>query len=368
MPEPIIGGSATAYVPNVAAQIALGYTGVRFYWSTSETGTFSLVDTATLVAGTYEYSYNKTDALATDWYQFALYGATPGEGPLSEPMPIGPPRVTRKDVRRGVGRRLRLLTLATVLASPSPTTTTFASTNLIDTDASEYRFANWFARGASATRRVRDKTNAGYTPSTGVVKVNAFSGAPDTGDEIELWRPKGDEDPSELIDEAMNRARFNLLWEDTFYFTTEANVTSYWMPATMRENAIKRVDYAADTYPERPRWSPVGGFWTNEEQGGLLLDIAMSGFGRDPYPGGTVIRVIYNRSGDKMDDDTDYWEVRLEWAVAESAMALLNTMGPSGGMEQTIDVNRVKADLAAEIGAFRQTWAPSAMIRQELPR
>ena len=369
MPSPVaaIGGTAIAYVPDDAQQLTLGYTHVRFYWASSEGGAYSLATSVALVSGQRDYSYNLTTALATDWFTWALYGAVPGEGPQSEPAPLGPARSTRLAIRQGVGARLKAV-LVYPLASVGSATAGVVS-ELIDPDASPHVIGNRFARivsgtGIGQTRRVRSGST-GYTVASGTITINrATSPAWVANDSVELWLPDGDQDPSVAIDDAMQRARSKLWWEDTFYLSTDDSISDYYVAAAIRDERIKRVEYAADTYPTRPNWVPVGYFDCVMDGGNPLLTVKQSGLGNSLYSGGTVIRIVYNRFGDRMDSDTDYWEVPLEWAIAEVAYEYLkNRVAPGGGREDVSDARAAIAAVLDDVMGFRLEYLPSVATR-----
>lgn len=375
MPDltPVIGGVLTAWVPDVDDQMDLGYTAVRFYVASSENGSYTLVNSASLVAGTKDYSYNLTTASATDWFYWALYGATPGEGPASEPVPIGPPRSTRLDIREAVGARLRMVDVFTLTSVVGGNAAVI--NDIIDPDASPHRLGNRFSRVVAGTalgqtRRVRSGTT-GYDTVNGQITVNrAYSPAWLAADTVELWVADGDSDPSVLIDDAMQRARTKVWWEDTFFFTADPTVSEYVMPSLVREDRVKRVQYAADTYPSRPDWRDVG-WWDVTMDGGVpLMTVLTHGLGRGFYAEGTVFRVTYNRPGDRMDDDQDYWECpSLEWAVAETAYEYLKTkIRPRGGKEDTDDAKLALAGMREEVLNHRATWMPSTATRQVAAR
>ena len=373
-PVAVIGGVANVFVPDVDDVLGLGYTGIRIYWATSETATASLATTLALVSGTLDYSYNKTDALATDWFEWCLYGAVPGEGPRSERVPIGPPQTTRLLVRQGVGRRLRIMDGPYAIATPTDADTCVI-TEMIDPDASAWRFANRFARcsagtASGQTRRVRNVANSGYVPATGTLNVNrATSPAWVAGDSLEIWRPKADEDPSVLIDEAMNRAASALWWEETFYLTADAEISEYYMPATMLPGSIIRVEWATDTYPTRPGWEEVS-FWDLTVEGGMpLLHLRRSTVWNSYLAAGDVVRVRFARHGDAMDSDSDYWGVPLPWAVAETALAFLDAIAtPSGAQEQIVDAAKAKGALGADVARYRSMYMPRGKVQIQVPR
>lgn len=71
-------------VEDVGAVIAAGYTIIRVYTDTSETGTFVTLDgTVTLVAGQESYEYTDLDGVTATWYKTAYFGAAVGESDKS---------------------------------------------------------------------------------------------------------------------------------------------------------------------------------------------------------------------------------------------------------------------------------------------
>lgn len=373
MPDPAraIGGVYTAYIPDDDQAMALGYTDLRIYWGTSEAGSYSLADTQSLVSGQKDYSYNKTDAYASDWAYHTLYGAVPGESPASEPVPIGPPRTTRKQVRQGIGERLRMMTLAAVTTGTDANTVVCSS--LIDADGSPSKYANRFARAIGGnvdgeTKRVRNVANSGYVPASGTLNFgNDFSATPNASVVLELWRASKDEDPAAIIDEGMQRARRRLWWEETFYLSTDSNITEYAMPAAMLPGSVTRVEWASGTYPQSPAWTPVG-FWDLYVDGGPMMSIRRTALGTHAYGQGDVIRITYNRFGDRMDDDADYWNVPLEWAVAECAYDYLQTIRtPKGGKEDVSDATVAKGEVAEELREYRAIYMPRPRVHVRGP-
>ena len=364
MPSPtaVIGGSFTVYLPDDTEQIALGYTGIRIYFATSETASPTLVTTLTLVDGTYDYSYNKTDAAATDWFEWCLYGATPGEGSRSERIPIGPPQNTRKTIRQGVGTRLGLMELVTATGTSA---TVFTAPELIDLDRSVHTVGNKWARPTSgsytSSRRVRPGATGYSSRTTGEVTVGrTFGGTLAAATEVELWASRGERDVSAAIDEAMQRARFKLWWEETWFLTVDASISEYYAPQGMLKAGIKAVEYVTDTYPTRPGWAKVGDWDLVNDGGQPLLSISSTPGGNTTYSAGTIIRIVYNRFGDRMDSDTDYWNVPLEWAIAEVAFEYLQAqIVPNGSKEDTAGVATSAAALNAEAMGHRQSYMPS---------
>jgi len=69
-------------IDNIMSQ---GYTLMRVYTDTSESGTFTTLDgTITLVAETSGYAYIDTDGSSSTWYKVSYYGAVPGESSKSD--------------------------------------------------------------------------------------------------------------------------------------------------------------------------------------------------------------------------------------------------------------------------------------------
>lgn len=372
---PRIGWMVRYDAPDVASLMDLGYTHIRVYSAASEAGSYSLHESLELVAGTFHYTSNDPDGLATDWVRFAYYGAVPGESDLSEAVPVGPPVSTRKLIRQMAGERLNLCTVHEVLASPSPTTTAFAAQELIDADNDDEIYARYQVRFTSGgnsgvRRRVRNVANSGYTPATGVLIVNpALSGAPTAGDEFELWHPKGNQDVTDLMDQAINRAAYRVMWEDTHYFVTQTDVEEYRMPGIMLDRMIKSIEWAAGTFGTRPVWRPVEHPSFRRESGSLVLNIAASGLIPPPFSNNTVIKVEYVRHGDLLQSDSDSWDVPLEWASAEAAMEFLDVLGtPTGSLEGVVDAERAKGSLQRQLEVMRQLYMPAPQVIVEIPR
>ncbi len=338
---PVIGALLRAYVPDADDLIDLGYTGIRFYTATSEAGSYSLVHTSTLVAGTTTYDYNHTTALVTDWFYFVPYGATPGEGVRSESMPVGPPQSTRILIRQGVGNRLDLMAGPYALASVSSSTVAVIS-ELIDPDASPHRIANRFARvvagtGIGQTRRLRSGST-GYTIATGTITAGrAYSPAWVGADTVELWLSDRDRDMSAVVDLAMDESRVNLWWEDVTYLVSDGS-SEYWLPnSIVSKGQVKRVEIAWGQYPATPDWRRAG-WWDVVMDGGTpKLSVFATGLGNNPVDSSRIIRVIYNRMGDVMNSDTDYWMVPIEWAIAETELALALMLSQGRGSTESVE-------------------------------
>jgi hypothetical protein len=371
MPDPktAIGGSLSAYVPDDATAIANGYTAVRFYTAATRTGSFALAGTDTLVAGTEDYSYNKTDALISDWFRWTLYGSGPDESAPSEAVPIGLPTISRKDVRQGVGLRLNLLEIVTATGASS---TTFTAPELIDPDRSVHEVANRWARPSAgnyigASRRVR-AGSTGYVPATGTVTVaRTFGGTLAATTEVELWQGRGSIDPSARVDQAMNRAVDTLWYEDTWYFSADdMNVSDFYLPAAVMREGIYSVEWASGTYPQYPGWRPVG-WWDYVKDGGTpLLTVLRSAEGHAMYSRGTVLRIHYARTVGPMDVDADNWPIDFDWAVAETALEYLTgQLTPIGNKENLADIAAAAQQVERSALSLRAVHMPPPVRPRE---
>lgn len=71
-------------VDDITEVMAAGYTVIRVYTDTSQTGNFTTLNgTETLVAGQTGYSYVDTDGTTSTWYKVAYYGSSPDESSKS---------------------------------------------------------------------------------------------------------------------------------------------------------------------------------------------------------------------------------------------------------------------------------------------
>lgn len=372
--EDDIGASIQIYVPDDDVQIDNGYTHIRIYWATSQTATATQETDIALVSGQGDYEYVKSDALETDWWEWCLFdGST--EGPRSERFRVGPLVCTKKEIRRAAGRRLRVMRkVGTVLASPTPTTTAFASTNLIDADASSHKYANALCRFSSGnqageTRRIRNETNSGYAPTTGVLTTNPFSGAPSAGDEFEIWHPKEDDDTDALMDEAVEWAATRLYWPAAFYFTFDSNVEEYQLPMNCMPQVISDVHVARGTYPSRPEWRPVSRWHARMEVSGPVITLQGASYWSTGFAQGDIIQVLYAASAETLPSDSSRVYVNVKWAAAEAAMTFLDHLGvPGGGLESIIDAERAKGSLQRDLVHYRRKYMPEPRVIQELAR
>ena len=63
----------TVIVNNVNAYISMGFTHVRIYTSSTETGTYTYLTSILLASNQMEYSYTHIDGTSDDWYKSSIY-------------------------------------------------------------------------------------------------------------------------------------------------------------------------------------------------------------------------------------------------------------------------------------------------------
>ncbi|KKL14883.1 hypothetical protein LCGC14_2511230, partial [marine sediment metagenome] len=75
-------------VEDVTTQL-LTYTQINVYRSATLGGTYSVIDTVTLVAGTFYYSYSDSAGDLNKWYKYSFHNPTgPVESDLSAPFRV----------------------------------------------------------------------------------------------------------------------------------------------------------------------------------------------------------------------------------------------------------------------------------------
>lgn len=364
-----LGWQYTAPVPDVDDVIALGYTHVRFYYASSEDGSYALGASQALVSGTYSYTYNKTDGLAGDWAQWCFYGLVPGEGIRTDPLPVGPPTITTaKLIRQAVGRRTGLMDLFTITTASDADTCVISEA--IDADALASKYARRFVRisGGTAigqTRRLNSVVNAavGYIPASGTFNINrATSAAWQAGDELELWVARGDKDMSALVDFAMQDARRHIWIGDYATLITVESQSEYVMPQGAMADHIGVPEMMFGTFPDNPAWMQVGYSRAYVEAGATWVSIKPAAMGIEAYSSGRIVRVPYSRNPDRMDSDTDSWPIPLEWATAEVGLEFLSMLfGPGGGQEDVSDIGRAYGQWKDVAMGYRSQYGATPM-------
>ena len=364
----VLGWEVTAPVPDVDDVIALGYTEVRFYYASSEAGSYSQGTPATLVSGTLSYSYNRTTGLLTDWWQWCYYGATPGESTRTDPQPVTVGGLTtRKAIRQAVGVALHLCDVFTLASVTDADTAVISET--IDADAQAAKYARRFVRvsGGTAigqTRRINAASNAaaGYVPASGTFNINrATSPAWVAGDEVELWVARGDADLSAMIDTAMQYARRNIWIDDEYILVTEDSQSEFPMPQGMSEDHAGAPEVCWGTYPDDPDWQQVGWHRPYTQGGQTWMTIRPAAVGINSYGADRIIRIPYSHQVDEMDSDTDTWPIDLRWAVAEVGVEFLRMLfGPGGGAEDVADIGRAYGVWKEQAATYRAMFNPAA--------
>src|SRR5687768_13181232 len=104
-----LGNPISIPVPDID-EILESYNRIRLYKASSQTGTYNLLDTITLVAGTNSYSYQDETGLSTDWYRYSFFQTSDSsESVQSDPQPAGGTAIyTRQEIRRRVAYLMSL--------------------------------------------------------------------------------------------------------------------------------------------------------------------------------------------------------------------------------------------------------------------
>lgn len=192
----------TVYVPlpDNDALMSAGHTTLRLYRATARQGTYAVVGTAALVAGTSVYSFTVASGALTDWYYHVPYTGSV-EGQASEPYPATQqPVYSQLDMLRLAADDLLLFGRVPggeTWPGPSGTTTAagtattvvcsdFADTRFADTD-----FVDWYLRlngGTYAGQERRLRGTPALDPNNGAFTVSrAFGGAPGSSVTFDLW-------------------------------------------------------------------------------------------------------------------------------------------------------------------------------------
>jgi hypothetical protein len=190
-------------VEDVAALLAATYAEITLHSAASVAGSYSEVDTADLVAGTFFYTIDDPNGDLNTWYKYRFTGAS-GAAPIGEfSNPFQLDGVTRK--------RIRQHTIEDYEAGMVLAATSGGSTTSIPTTDSRFKSSAFNTdRGKGGWLHFTTGLNAGESrkvtasdPGAGTFTVNpAFSNAPTSGDEFEWhWLARPDQ-----ADAAINRA------------------------------------------------------------------------------------------------------------------------------------------------------------------
>lgn len=183
-------------IEDITTQL-LTYDKLRIYRSATLAGTYSLIATEDLVAGQYHYSYVDAVGSVNSWYKYTLYNATgPVESGYSDIFrPFG---TTRLRIRQ---RALSEYRAGLVMVAAAGGTTTMWKTADPRVATSLFRaskfVSSWLMPTSAAVAALEGATRfitANATPANGELSVDAWSHAPQAGDEGELhWLARPEE-------------------------------------------------------------------------------------------------------------------------------------------------------------------------------
>lgn len=208
-----LGNLVTANRPDIASDIAT-FDQLRFYRASSQTGSGSVVNTATLVAGTTSYQYQDTSGLATDWYYHTLFNSSSSqESTATERIPAtNAPVYSRQTIRQMLADRLgcygKPLRNYTFPGSSGTTTGAGSSTTVVCSTFISGRWAtnqwvDWFLRATSGTESGNERLVTSFTAASGTFTTDAWGTGVGNSATFELYMLR----PSSWWDQRIDQAR-----------------------------------------------------------------------------------------------------------------------------------------------------------------
>lgn len=255
------------------------YTSIRIYKASTQAGSYSLLDTITLVAGDTAYDYNDDAGVATDWYRYSFFHSISlDESNLSDPAPAGGVTLyTRQYLRRSVAHRLSLYGWPRTNYThpgPSGTTTSAGDTSsviasaFISTRVPARWFEGWFCllNGGSAAGEEREI--ASFDPTTGDFTVSPiYSAASGSGTTFDLYG----EAPSSWWNERLEWARKHIWVPFRFPIAGVTNQREYALPDFIsRDVQIERLVRQTGTTIREHGFTPGYGIDLIQQDGGGL--------------------------------------------------------------------------------------------------
>lgn len=204
-----MGANVYITVEDITTQL-LTYESIRLYRSGTLGGTYSLVTTIPLVAGTYHYSYEDSAGSPNAWYKYTLYNSV---GPVESGYSniFRPQGTTRLRIRQ---RALADYRAGLVMSAVSGCTTEKWKTADHRVASELFRAGRHVGAWVVPTVGSADLVGAARhvltnpTPSSGELAVEAWGATPQAGDEAELhWLASPDE-WNDAINRAMDRSWF----------------------------------------------------------------------------------------------------------------------------------------------------------------
>jgi len=272
----VAGNPISISVPDLAAVLE-DYDRIRLYSATSQTGSYTLLTTLTLVPGTSQYAYDDAAGAATSWYRYSFFHSVSlAESVLSDPQPAGGTATyDRQYLRRQIAHRLSCYGYPrTNYTHPgvSGTTTAAGDTDtvvasaFISTRLPARWYEGWFCLLNSGSASGQEREVSAYDPSVGEFTVSPVYGAASgSGTTFDLYA----EAPSSWWNERLDDARRNLWLPFRFPIAGVIGQREYALPDYInREGQILRlVRQSGDTIRDHT-YAPGSAFEVIEGDGG----------------------------------------------------------------------------------------------------
>lgn len=248
----------------------LTYTGIQLYSATSPGGSYSLVTTITLVAGTYYYTYVDSAGTITTWYKYRFHNATgPVDSDYVNPFQTNLP--TRKLIRQKAIKDYKAGYVLTA-ASSGQGTTTAAFTNYMTsatTNSSKRGVGTWLypTSGLRVGEIVKVSAYSAATP--GVFTVTpSLTGVLATADEVEWHWFASPEDWNDAINRGLDR--YFYLDRVPIVGTATAEQSLSYLPwLYSRDQVCGLWNYPITNDVERA-WGRAGRWWGTRQESGYL--------------------------------------------------------------------------------------------------
>jgi len=175
------------YVEDIAGVIADGYTTIRLYRDTTPDGAFSTnnAGSATLVAGTEEYTITDASGAAGSWYRYDFYTGSSASA-KSDPFQVLAYQFS--DLRAMLAARLGACRIGT--CSEDGSVSKLIDATLLD-DGVDAKFSEgaWiYLPGATAADKLRRVKNDGFSTADGsFAPTRDWSSAPSSGDSYQIF-------------------------------------------------------------------------------------------------------------------------------------------------------------------------------------
>lgn len=250
------------------------YDTIRLYRASSAEGSYSLVDTETLVADEAYYTLSDASGTLASWYKYQFFHSVSlATSVYSNPLP--PQAVSRKQIRQGLLKAHRAGRVFSAVTGGATTAIVPTNDYYIKSPVfSAGRGKNAYLRKSGGANSPEDRIISASSPTAGTFTVSpVLSSSPITGDEFEWhWLVAPEE-----IDLAINRGLTRYLFEERVPVVGVADATEYSlanMPWLTQKKQVTGLFWTPDgSVTERP-WIGGGRWWNlRQDRGALTLQL-----------------------------------------------------------------------------------------------